>query len=518
MFFAKKSRLTPHFESVRPSRPSVKTPSIALVGILMMVFPHNGFPSPREVITVEAASTAQSARLSALAKQILSRLKKKAFSILPDALSALQSKSKSMASAALIEEYFFAAAVSGLPPTLASFDRRTGLAINTFWRSNVVQSIAVGTPSPEQCGEFFIGQTDGQSGGFGACIMAEGVGRAFETAIDAGKSACQMRNFSTKVKITDKSLTFKRGKKLIPDGDLSKIFNAQEKERLIKIQVRNEEELDDNGNLVRVNPQNIFIRIPSVDSNEKRKFLYRAELFFCEEGVSTAQGYNSIQVLTSGFLKITNKDARFEGSGSSLVSLNGRVRPKGSSLSWELDSPRTGEVRFTGQREGRSINERMGFSVAQDEVIARRYRRGENGGVAKEYSVAAIVGQNAVDLRFLSGAFKNIVGDGRTVVGATEFRDTYYASAPGSELLPRAQNFDFSADELFSDLSDVSVDLSHYRCSLRPDISIVFDRSKAPDDLFDTCETQRLKRMDFCSGSAIVGAARERRPLVCSTP
>jgi len=466
------------------------------------------------------AARVQPARLSSIAKKIAARLKKRGFSILPDALTALQSRTKSSAatSAATIEEYFFSAAVSGTPPTLSSFDRQGGTAISSFWRPGVVQSIAVGSPSSEQCGEFFTGPVDGQSGGLGACLMAEGVGRSFETAIDAGRSACQMRNFSSKISINDPAISFERGKKLVPDGKLKNLFNPGERERLIKVRALGEIGEDQNGNPVPLGAQNIFIRIPSNRSNERRNALYRAELHFCEDGDTSARGYNLIQVSNNGILKIVNKDTQSESSRVSTVTMTGRVTPAGAALQWVLTSPRSGEVRFSGPVGGQTLKERIGFSVSKDEVISRRLREGSQGRFAKEYSVASILGDNAVSLQLLTGAFKSESSGQGSVVGAAEFRDSFYASAPQSPLLSRAQSFDFSKDPLFSGSTDVSIDLSMYKCSLRPDISIVFEQSKVEDDFLAACESRGLKRMNFCSGSSLVQVAQERRPSVCAPP
>jgi hypothetical protein len=129
--------------------------------------------------------------------------------------------------------------------------------------------------------------------------------------------------------------------------------------------------------------------------------------------------------------------------------------------------------------------------------------------------VAQIQGKNAVDLRFLSGAFKSQFNGGLPVVGATEYRDSYYASAPQSPLVLQAQSFDFSVDPIFADPTDLVVDLSKYRCTLEPDIEIEFDRSKVANDFFEECESRGLKRMDFCSGSDLVEAARQRQSSVC---
>jgi hypothetical protein len=189
--------------------------------------------------------------------------------------------------------------------------------------------------------------------------------------------------------------------------------------------------------------------------------------------------------------------------------------PSGSGLKWNLDTARTGEVRFQGNIDGRSTNEKMGFSVSKDEVISRRLRLNESGQLNKEFTVAAIRGADALDLRFLAGGFKNIFGSTRTVLGSTEYRDPLYVSAPSSELLARAASFDFDRDPLFSELTDISVDLSRYSCSARPNISIVFDRERVDNDSFGSCDTKRLRRMNFCSGDGLIRQAINRHRIVC---
>lgn len=499
------------------ARPLAIVLSFARAAFLTMLLvggasPERASAQPRPVVGVEPAKISPTIR-----KKIEGILKRRGFGILPDALTALQSKTKaqSRVSAHLIEEYLFGAAVSGTPPTLASLDRGSGSAISQFWRSNVVESIASGSPSGEQCGEFYIGPVDGQSGGLGACLMAEGVGRAFEIAIDAAQSVCQMRNFGAKVKINDPAIVFKRGKDRVPDGLLKNIFSPGDEERLIKIRARGEIGEDENGNPLPLAVQNIFIRIASSEANRRRNALYRADLHFCEDGDTIARGYNLIRVATSGVLSILNKDMQSQSGRASTVVVKGRLTPVGGILRWALDAPRTGEIQLSDPQSGQARSERIGFVVSQDGVTSRRRREASNEPEVREYAVAQIQGKNAVDLRFLSGAFKSQFNGGLPVVGATEYRDSYYASAPQSPLVLQAQSFDFSVDPIFADPTDLVVDLSKYRCTLEPDIEIEFDRSKVANDFFEECESRGLKRMDFCSGSDLVEAARQRQSSVC---
>jgi len=501
------------------ARPGIAAPfaRVAVVTMLLAVgpFPELASAQPLPVIDVGPAKISPSIK-----KKISARLKQRGFVILPDALTALQSKTKaqSRASAHLIEEYLFGAVVSGNPPTLASLDRVSGSAIDRFWRPDVVETIAFGSPSGEQCGEFFIGPVDGQSGGLGACLMAEGVGRSFEIAIDAAKSVCQMRNFGAKVKIDDPAILFTRGRDLVPGGALKNLFNPGDEERLIKIRARGEIGEDDNGNPLPLEVQNIFIRIAANETNRKRNAFYRADLHFCEDGDTIARGYNLIRVSTSGVLSILNKDSQPQSGRAATAVVKGRLTPVGATLRWSLDAARTGEVQVSDLRSGQARSERIGFVVSQDGVTSRRYRESSNEPAVREYAFARIQGNDAVDLRFLSGAFKSQFNDDPPVVGATEYRDSYYASAPQSPLVPQAQGFEFSADPIFAEPLDLTVDLSKYRCALKPDIEIEFDRSKIVNDFFDECESRGLKRMDFCSGSELVETARQRQSSVCSAP
>jgi len=299
------------------------------------------------------------AKLSNTIKKILSRLRSRGIVILPDALTALQSKTKTVSAAAASQEEFpVAGAVEGTPPALASFDRGFGSVKNIFWRPGVVDAVASGSPTAEQCAEFFNGPVDGQSGGIGACRMAEGIGRAFETSIDATATFCKMQNFPNQAFLDSGRVVFKRGKKLLPNGDFTKIFTPGTKNRFIK--VRSTGESPGPGGQVDAF-RDIFVRVFSTDENEKRKLLYRAEIYTCRPDAATAEGLNIIEVNQKGVLRIVSKDTGGRSGNESIGELFGRMKIVGSRLQWDLDQPRSGTVRSVIGQTGRESNEYIGF-------------------------------------------------------------------------------------------------------------------------------------------------------------
>jgi hypothetical protein len=161
-------------------------------------------------------------------------------------------------------------AVSGEPPLLVDISSDPA---NIFWQSEHVNAIANGGATPDQCNTFWGGNSDGESAGFGACTMAEGLGRALELAASGGVSLCYMKSFPSQENLQSGGLSLVSG--ALPDDDVTQIFSPGVEPRVIRVDVTN---LPAFGDEVEQD-HSIFIRV----SPKSGESFYKAELWFCDD-------------------------------------------------------------------------------------------------------------------------------------------------------------------------------------------------------------------------------------------
>ena len=131
---------------------------------------------------------------------------------------------------------------------------------NLFWRPNVVDAIAYGTPTQSQCDEFHSSSIDGASGGYGACNMAENVGHAMQQLLDSEGTLCHMKNFPTVANFKSGSVTIQKG--VLPQKDITKLFMEGGKQRIIKVS----KDAVSSGEIA----EEVFIKIHSISQNSAK--------------------------------------------------------------------------------------------------------------------------------------------------------------------------------------------------------------------------------------------------------
>src|SRR5690606_16713995 len=91
----------------------------------------------------------------------------------------------------------------------------------------------------------------------------------------------------------------------------------------------------------------IFVKIPSIATNEKAGRLYRADLYFCPPGQPGPRGFNIIQISDKGVIKITirNRVDPFNGGGNT-IELKGSVKADSGTIVWDPTKSRTLDLRI----------------------------------------------------------------------------------------------------------------------------------------------------------------------------
>jgi hypothetical protein len=187
---------------------------------------------------------------------IKEKLRRKGFAAAPSVKQSLRAQNKKKKKRSVrISSDLNVAAVSGQPPLLVAMPLIG--PTNIFWAPGVIDALASQSASPEQCGEFFFGENDGDSGGLGACRMAENVGRSFQSILESQSSSCYMKNFPTEENVAAGAVVVDSG--TLPEGGITKLFAppAGESARVVKVNVTGEQEGD----------QTVFIRVASQAQN-----------------------------------------------------------------------------------------------------------------------------------------------------------------------------------------------------------------------------------------------------------
>src|SRR5439155_1426471 len=113
----------------------------------------------------------------------------------------------------------------------------------------------------------------------------------------------------------------------------------------------------------------------------------------------------------------------------------------------------------------------------------------------------------ALSATFLAGAFNSesdLGTDSRTFSGGTEYRDTFYAASPNSDLVQQASLIDISTDTFFNSPAEVNVDTSNYSCAAKASIELTMVRNDTLESALRPCFTNRLRQMEFCRNSTLV--------------
>ncbi len=120
---------------------------------------------------------------------------------------------------------------------------------------------------------------------------------------------------------------------------------------------------------------------------------------------------------------------------------------------------------------------------------------------------------------FLEGAFKGeaeLNNLSKTFDGASEYRDTFYASAPNSSFVSQANSIDFDNDSFFNTGPTFVVDTSRYSCKSKSDIEVTMSRdNETLKQSLQACFDNRLNNMDFCRNNTKLQQARQNFGAAC---
>jgi hypothetical protein len=397
--------------------------------------------------------------------------------------------------------------VSGTPPTLGEIVRNG--PTNTFWRPGVVSSIATGSPTAEQCNEFFTGSSDGQSGGFLSCYMNQNAGYALSEVVRSGTTMCYLKNMPTEAVFRDGGFTITRG--TLPTSSVTSLFNTPSGSapRIIKIALSAGGE--DGG------ASNGIIKVFAENQVASSGDLYKYEMIFCEGDAREPQEIEKTRITSSGEFISSSFNTSEGGSGNFAGTVRAFLRAEGSGLVFDTSRSRTATSSST-RNEGGSPSSRKSEIIitSSNEIINKEYGI-HSDGANKAYSISRFSGTGMSSLRFFEGAIKQSFSFGE-FNGATEFRDNVYVAAPGNSYVTSLSAVDITADSFYSSIPTIPEGTTSISCNTRADIEIAVDMSsEAMGSVAEACEGERIDGIDFCRNNQL-SDAQTRYGSVCTRP
>ena len=454
---------------------------------------------------VAAASPGHTGRRDA--KRVRTLIRRRGIAKLPSVTGALAGHAPSTGGIVPMD-------VVGTPPALIDIPGQP--IADLFWRPGVIDALASGTATPEQCGEFFAGPQDGTSGGLGACHMAETVGYSFGDIVRGDTSLCYMRLCPTPANVAAGGLTVVSGK--LPGGDITRVFSVPpgSRSRVVRVAVTGDATGRDDSR-----SQDVFVRVYGDAANRAAAKLYQVDLWFCKAGpTAPARGRDHITIGPDGHLvaESAETDSGDGGGGANVSTVDGYLTLASGAVSWDTTRPRRAQVESMWQSQGFKADITIG---GDDTMTVKSYDAGVYGA-GKGYIVSSFSGTGAASLRFLAGAFEERhSADGvtfdATQTGATEFRTDLYAAAPGSDLVGQLGAVDLDTDAFFGTPPTPSVDTAGFACDAAPDVVLALDfNNPTLRTAVAECEDRRFDDMHFCHDDPGVEQAQTNYWTACS--
>lgn len=402
--------------------------------------------------------------------------------------------------------------VSGSPPSLTEIGS-SGNIEEIFWRSGIVNAVATGTPTEDQCREYYSSNIDGESGGFAACFMAQGVGASLDSLRYFNSTQCNLVKFPTVSNFKSGGIKVSKGK--LPRGGITKVFSPTSRGRLVLVNF----EIP----FVGASPERLYIKVPSENQNKNSNRVYNAEVFFCASDTGTSHAYTMIDFLKDGQLNITLATQADEANGiwANRSTLSGFLTPSGENLKW--DPAKTRKATFSSYTDFLAAEGyRSEIDITPENLLVNKVYTAYGGNNYKNYSIAQFEGSNISTLGFLQGSFldqHNVEGETYNYSGAFEFRDTFYASAPDNEFLDDVQTYDLINDSFFNDPISVDLNFTTIKCDAKADLVLAIDQTNTKiQKSLEDCAITDANNLYFCLNDETILQAENNYPNVCLPP
>lgn len=421
-------------------------------------------------------------------------LKKNGLGKLPKASSLLRAR----ASGASISD------PNGTPPLLKNIPSIVGGVKNLFWSDGVIDAIANGTATTQQCSEYFAGSTDGSSAGLVGCFGAQGVGFSFQSVLDGAGSSCYMKNIAKQSLVDSGAVTVIDGS--LPSGGIANVFSppSGSQDRLVKVVIAG---FGGGGS------QNGFLKIDSTSKLNNAGHQYAFTVYFCEGSSSTPTNKERVTVSTSG--QYSYQGIYSQGSFVGQNTISARLASSGSTIRFDPTQNRTS---LSNQDLGGGQSFKSSVTITPANLIENKTYDFFGAGGRKVYAISEFSGTDISDFRVIQSAVKQQFSSGSNE-GGTEYRGSVgkYVSAPSNGLIGDLEEVNFATDTFFDAPASVNPDYSGLSCTADAAVTLQMDFSN-PDlgAIAQECEQEKLEGMNFCIDDSSVAAAMAAYATTCS--
>ncbi|MFM1848586.1 MAG: hypothetical protein RL417_2060 [Pseudomonadota bacterium] len=390
------------------------------------------------------------------------------------------------------------AAVSGTPPTLNEIP---ALVKALFWPNGEVDAIGTGTPTGEQCDDFFYGNADGDSSGLVGCTSVESVGRAFQAVLDGSSGVCYMSRIASKAALDSGGVEVIDGS--LSAGQITKLFSTPSgsSSKTVKVVI--------SGFPGGAGGQSGFLVIDSEAKLNRDGNQYGYTSYFCQQGQSSPRNYQRMTLSLDGKFKLSGYNSEGDHEFKNLVEAS--IRQSGSNIVFDLNKPRVAKSEAKEDSDNRF---KVYVSVNPDNTIDSKVKERRGDSRSEVVSTSRFTGSDITTLRVLELASRYKFDDNRRTA-ALEYRDSAYVSAPGSALLNDLSDSALD-DSFFESEGDVEPNFQGKSCSAEADITLRLDFS-VPElaAIAAECETKRLESQSFCFANSDIGTALTQFPIKC---
>ena len=396
----------------------------------------------------------------------------------------------------LIPELANPTVVSGTPPSYPDITDESALSL--YWREvdsqNVIAGLTGGSPTANQCNEFYTGSTDDSSAGLLACQTNIDAIKALVKPLEGGIAACYLKGMAQQSVVDDGGVSIV-GRGTFPSSNIENLYSPPRgsDDRVVLMQVTGLEQ-----------EQNIFVKVYAADNNATNGNNYQVDLWFCDGSLEGApSGFDRLTVGTDNSYSATSTALR---DGLISMALTGELIESGGEYQFDSTAPSAADIRVILEEQG----VKLGYNVnVEDGVITLKGHERTNSGaeVTQSYSLIEYLGGSS-NLAMTQGArnFRRLTNDTVVQSGAMafEYRDTRYAAAPSNTLLTQSQTADFVSDTFYSEEPSAALDADGNTCDVTPDLTIQVDMTKESMQAVQTeCESFLPKNTAFCESSEI---------------
>lgn len=313
-------------------------------------------------------------------------------------------------------------------------------------------------------------------------------------------SLCYMKQVPS---LSSETITLKKPSSSVTAENMKDtLFAKEEADKLVKVEVKAVYE----GQSMQ---QDIFIKvIGSKTAGQK----YQYEMYSCMEGQVHDSESATLDFDSGKFtLKLKGNYEEEGNSDSREATIEAFVKRDGDSLGWDLSKDRTISETFNHSSEEWGGHYGSAKYILDGDNYVTSFMSssstftdpstGEEGsGTMKLWSKASFSGSKVLELKVGGLAIKSENShsfggeqlESYSVTGAVEWQNTSYKGTKDSDLFTQASNFSFKSDDIYSkNPSELTVDLSSYKCSANADVIVAFDMT--------TPEAQKVEAS--CGGS-----------------